>query len=478
MTRRVRRAGACLLAACLAAAAPATPASAHAIELVGKQDLPIPRWLFGWAAAVVLVISFVALGTSWTTPKLLPLRERVVCRLPSVLDPLCGTVGVLAFAGLVYAGYAGSQDAASNVLPTWIFVVFWIGIPILSTLLGDVFRPVNPWRAIGRAAGWTLTTWRAATGRAAAPEPIPYPGRLGHWPAAVGIGVFVFVELAYPGRNDPATLATLVLAYAAAQLFGMALFGVRAWTDRGDGLAVYFGLFATLAPLRWTSSELRVRPPLSGTTSLTAGAGTVGLLCVMIGSTSFDGFTVSTLWNSIAGWLQPGYRSAGLSALQAGELASTTGLIGVILVIAGLFRLGVAGMRLSDRGHSARALGRQFAPSLVPIALAYVVAHYFGVLSYQGQAIAYLASDPLGEGSNFFGTATASIDYAWISATTIWYVQVGALILGHVAALAVAHERALALYGDPRVAIRSQYWMLGVMVTFTSLALYLLSAAA
>ena len=41
----------------------------------------------------------------------------------------------------------------------------------------------------------------------------------------------------------------------------------------------------------------------------------------------------------------------------------------------------------------------------------------------------------------------------------------------------LAHDRALTLYGDARLAVRSQYWMLGVMVGFTSLALWLLAQA-
>ena len=109
--------------------------------------------------------------------------------------------------------------------------------------------------------------------------------------------------------------------------------------------------------------------------------------------------------------------------------------------------------------------------------LAYVVAHYFSLLAYQGQALGYLASDPLGDGSDIFGTADQTIDYGVVSANGIWYVQVGSLIAGHVAALVLAHERALTFYRDARKATNSQYWMLAVMVCFTTLGLYLLSAA-
>lgn len=128
-------------------------------------------------------------------------------------------------------------------------------------------------------------------------------------------------------------------------------------------------------------------------------------------------------------------------------------------------------------GRGALELARSFAPTLVPIALAYVVAHYFGLLSYQGQAIAFLISDPLGSGSDFFATGHKTIDYAWISASGIWYVQVAVLVIGHACGLALAHDRALVLFGEAKVAAKSQYWMLTVMVVFTCLALWLLSNA-
>ena len=101
-------------------------------------------------------------------------------------------------------------------------------------------------------------------------------------------------------------------------------------------------------------------------------------------------------------------------------------------------------MRSVDRAHSAaRAGARLRAHRSIPIALAYVVAHYFSLLVYQGQAMGYLVSDPLGHGSNLFGTASATIDYNVIGANGVWYVQVAALVIGHVAGLALAHDRAL-----------------------------------
>jgi hypothetical protein len=126
--------------------------------------------------------------------------------------------------------------------------------------------------------------------------------------------------------------------------------------------------------------------------------------------------------------------------------------------------------------HPARELARRFVHSLAPIAFGYLLAHYFSLLVTQGQATAYLISDPMGTGANIFGTSGAKIDYGLVSAALIWYVQVAALVGGHVSGLAVAHDRALVIYADATEATESQRWMLAVMVTFTCLGLWLLSA--
>jgi hypothetical protein len=158
-------------------------------------------------------------------------------------------------------------------------------------------------------------------------------------------------------------------------------------------------------------------------------------------------------------------------------VASTVGILVVCGVVAAFYRLGIDGAESVGGGLGAARLRAAFVHTLVPIALAYVAAHYFTFLVFEGQAIKYLASDPLGSGWDLFGTASSAIDYSLLSQTAAWYVQVGFVVAGHVAGLALAHDRALALYPSARTAVRSQYWMLGVMVGFTTLALWLLAQA-
>jgi len=289
--------------------------------------------------------------------------------------------------------------------------------------------------------------------------------------------VFVWVELIYKDRDDPSALAVLALVYTVIQLVGMSLYGVDVWTRRADAFGVTFGLYARLSPLRWTRRALFVRAPFAGATGLTAVPGTVALLSVMIGTTSFDGFSAGPLWNSISTWLIERCHDLGFRQITSIEITFSIGMLAVIGLVAGLYRLGIEGVHSLDRRRGTSQLAGAFVHSLIPISLAYVIAHYFGLLAYQGQAIGYLASDPLADGSNLFGLADSAIDYGWISATGVWYVQVTTLIVGHVAALALAHDRAMVLYDDPKLAVRSQYWMLTVMVAFTCLALWLLSQA-
>ena len=194
---------------------------------------------------------------------------------------------------------------------------------------------------------------------------------------------------------------------------------------------------------------------------------------VMIGTVTFDGLSQGALWNDIAPTLQDAFGGGE----AATKLADTIGLLAAVGLVAGFYALGIEGARTVGGNMTAARLRRVFIHSLVPIACVYVLAHYLTYLVFEGQAIQYLASDPFGQGWDLFGTASAAIDFSVISQNMTWYLQVGFVVLGHVAALVLAHDRALATYGQAQEAVRSQYWMLGIMVGFTLLALWLLRQA-
>jgi hypothetical protein len=452
----------------------ALPASAQAHGIVGKADLPIPVWLFSWTAAIVLVVSFVALSTMWTRPQLQHPRVRRLFALPRPVEWLAGLVGVALFALVLYSGFDGAQVTQANFSVTFIYVIFWVGLPVASVLFGDVFSALNPWRTTARALAALVRSMRG--GRPSRP-PLRYPKWLGVWPSIAVIVGFAWLELVYVEKDRPATLAALSLAYFLVMLVGMALFGVEEWSSQADGFGVYLNLLSKLSPLvRREDGAVYLRRPLSGVTDLQLRVGTVTLICTLIGTTTFDGFSNGGIWRNNEPSLQSVFEGIGFNPTPAQELAYSLGLVLCILLICAVYRVGIFGVGKVSERYDRGALTRTFAHTLVPIAFAYVLAHYFSLLLWQSQAMVYLASDPLGNGANLFGTSGFQIDYHLISYAAIWYVQVAALVSGHVSGLALAHDRALVLYQEPEEAVRSQYWMLAVMVAFTSFGLWLLSS--
>lgn len=478
LLRRARLAFASAGALVLATALAPAPAFAHGI--VARSDLPIPRWLFVWAAALVLGLSFVALAVLWPRPKLepgswRPLSSRVggVLASPSV-EFLTGAVGAALLAVVVWSGFDGFQTPTDNFTPTFVYVIFWVGLVAASVVLGDVFRAFNPWRAIARAVAWAA----GRVSRRPLPAPLPYPRRLGRWPAAVGIAAFAVIELVAPDGAVPRNLAIASIVYSLVTLIAMSVYGIDAWLDRGEAFSVYFNLFSRISPLARRGSVLGLRRPLSGLARLDATVpGTIALIAVMIGAVSFDGASEGPQWPSLRQSLADFFTGHGVGPALATAFASAIGLVACMLIVLGLYRIGIAGVRRATGGESASSLAAAFAHSLIPIGVAYVGAHYLSFLLTQGQAIVPLASDPLGHGWDLFGTANRVVNYGIIGVTATWYAQVALVVGGHVAGLTAAHDRALVLYAQTRTAMRSQYWMLGVMVCFTLLALTLLAQA-
>ena len=462
-----------LLASALGAAGLAYPASAAAHGIVGRADLPIPVWLFSWAAAIVLVVSFVALSALWTTPQLQSEHRRPLFRLPEVVAALASLLGLAVFALVVYSGLAGTQVWSANFNVTFIYVAFWVGLPIASVLFGDIFAALSPWRTVARALRWGMS--RARGGRS--DPPARYPRWLGQWPAVAVLIGFAWLELVYVERDSPSILAALSLGYFVAMVAAMLAFGVEEWASQGDGFGAYFGMLARMAALcRGKDGTVFSRRPLSGLTEMPVRPGTTALVCAVIGTTTFDGFSNDAVWRKLEPHAQSFFSSLGFHSTPATELAYTVGLLACVAFVYAIYELGINGVAHVSRHYGNAELSRMFVHTLVPIGFAYVLAHYFSLLIWQGQALGYLASDPLGNGANIFGTSSYRIDYTVISFAAIWYVQVAALVAGHVGGLTLAHDRALAIYRNPTEAVRSQYWMLTVMVAFTSFGLWLLSA--
>ncbi len=441
------------------------PSTADAHGLVQREQLPIPQWLFAWAAAAVLVISFFALAVLWPQPRLerdswrpMP-GGRLIASAP--VQALCGVIGVFLLVVTIVAGYVGSGTALNNWAPTFILITFWVGLVFASILFGDVFRAFSPWRALGRLLP---------------SQNRPYPEKWGRYPAAIGLLAFTWIELVSGWGDHPARLVTAVVLYTCGTLGFQYVYGVDTWQRRGEAFAVYYNLFSRMSIFETRDGVVGLRPPLAGLPRLDPVPGTVFLVTVMIGTVTFDGLSQGPLWQNLSADMVDALDGV-FGVLTAARIASTIGLAFGVALVGGFYRLGIEGARSVGGDLSVQRLERGFIHTLLPIAAVYVAAHYFTFLIFEGQAISYLASDPFGQGWDLFGTAASGIDYSIFPQKDTWYVQVAFVVVGHVAALTLAHDRALTLYGDARLAVRSQYWMLGIMVGFTSLALWLLAQA-
>lgn len=449
----------------IVAATLAWPAGARAHGIQGRADLPVPLTAFYWAAGIVLVVSFIGLAVGWRQP----LLQRWLG--PEVAAPeqggpvrwIAGLISFLLLALILVSALFGSTDLNSNFAPIAIFVVWWIGIAVCAGLLFDVWRWLHP-------VAWLARLLRLPDQRRA------WSPRVGVWPGAIGLLAFCWLELVYPTAADVRLLGSLVLVWALATLAGMWRWGVTTWLDHGEPFSVYTGVLANMAP----RSNGRWRVPFAGLTRMPTPAGSVVLVALLIGTVSYDGLSRTLWWKRRVASATVNLVERGFEPRDAQIVFGTFGLVLMVSVAVGAFLLAALLARMAGRlprttrwGTTAEA----FAPALVPIALAYVIAHYFSYFWFQSQRIIALASDPLGRGWDLFGTTDFDIDYSTLSANAIWAIQLGAIIIGHVIGLIVAHDRALEIeqaHPESR-GVRSQWPMLGLMILFTIGGLYFLS---
>lgn len=435
----------------------------------GRGDLPVPLWMALYAGAIVVLISFVVLGAFWSTSRFevdrhgwaLPalLRKAIDSRLACLALRVCG---VLALLVTLAVALAGPDDPAENPAPTWVYVWFWVGLVPASLLLGPVWRRLNPLRAT--ASG--LLALLSPLGH----RPRPYPAGWGHWPAAVSLFAFLWLELVYRDASSPRAVAIFFLLYAVAHVVGALRYGFE-WFERADGFEVYSSVLGHMAPIgRDSSGGLVARNPLAGLAALKVDVGLVAVLCTLLGSTAFDGLTRTPWWSEL---------DKGTTGL-ANAVWGTAGLLVCIGVVAATYvsaSLSARVLATRSRGaRDAKALVTTFAHSLVPIVVGYTIAHYFSFLLFQGQAGYLLATDPLGLGWDLLGTSGESIDYLLVSTQVIAIVQIGAIITGHVVGVIAAHDRAVTFFAR-RDSLRGQYTIVAVMVLYTLAGIALVTGA-
>lgn len=431
---------------------------AHGIG--GRQDLPIPLSAALLGAVVALLATFVVLGFAWRRSRF---RGGAAGRpLPAPLARLLDATwfrwalrgfGLVAAAWLVVVLVAGPDSTADSPAPGVLYVLMWVWVPLLSVLLGPVWRATNPLRTIH------LLLARVSGG-----DPdrgvVALPGRWGLWPAAVMLAGFVWLELV---PRDRATVPVVFLAlalYAGITLGGAAVFGAG-WFARGDPLEVYSSLAARLAPVgRRDDGVLVLRNPFDGLDSQPPVPGLAAVVLALLGSTAYDSLTGSPEWVRL------------LQESRSPALVGTLGLAGVIAAVAGAYLLAsrATGRLAGGRGE----LPALFAHSLLPIALGYIVAHYYSLAVLEGQRTLILAANAFG--TNPLGLSPVDVNTTLVTPTGVVTLQVVAVVTGHIAGAIAAHDRAVRLF-PPARAGAGQLPLLLLMVAYTYLGLSLLFAA-
>ncbi len=430
------------------------PAAALAHGLGGRADLPVPVGYFAIGAGLVVIVSFLMVSALWTEPRLQG-REHdpdTDTASPNGFGRMLRVFGAVIFVVTVVAGLVDGTASSLNVAPVIVLIGFWLVIPFLSPLLGDWWRWISPW-------GWL--TRIVNDGVAERPDLV---ARFGVLPATISLLGFSWLELVSPSSSDPRTLAVAALVFAAVVVAIGRVAGPVSGMRLVDGFHTWFGVLGGMSPADLTLDPGSGRPSgwLRTLAATPAWRHLWWLLAVLLGTVTYDGVSGTEWWIGLAGGLrdEPWFGTLAMLAW--------VGVIALAYFLACRYSASVGGGRLSTT-----EIADRFAHTLVPIALAYALAHYLTLVLFEGQILIAAASDPFGMGWDLFGTADRTVAF-WLSPEVVWYLQVLIIVTGHVAGVVLAHDRALAEFGE-EAAARTQHAMLVLMVGLTSLGLFILA---
>ncbi|MFC7219025.1 hypothetical protein ACFQLX_12745 [Streptomyces polyrhachis] len=423
-----------------------------------RQDLPLSPFYAYAGAFTALLVSFLALGLLWPTPRFTgdtagrplpaPLQRAANSR---VLRTTLRTAGLAAALFTLAHLLLGPDDPDRNPAPGLVYVLLWVGLAPASLLLGPVWRLLNPLRTL-HAALCRLRHRTPGAGR-------PLPPWLGYRPAALGLLAFTWLELASPAPASRTTLLTFLALYATLHLTAAAIYGT-AWFDKADAFETYSTLLGHLSPLgrRPSDSRLVLRNPFHSLDTVPAAPGLTAVVCILLGSTAYDGLSSAPWW---------------INTLQTSPLGRTTvatlGLTTTCLLVATLYATCAQAAHLISRPHprptSPHRPTTAFAHSLLPIATGYLIAHYFSLLATEAPRTVTMAR----------GTDNPPPPPDLLTPAGLATLQVTAIVVGHVLGVIAAHDRSIRLF-PPARAVAGQVPLLILMICYTTGGLTLLLA--
>lgn len=419
----------------------------------GRTDLPVPLSFFIVGAGLAIVVSFLMLSSSWLEPRLQDEYRRTTygSRWLSRAATLFGVLGMVGLILVLANGILDGNGSTRAIAPVLVWIVFWLMVPFASAVIGGIWLAANPYRRLVLAVSGDVE------------EKPHFAQRVGVWPAVIAFMGFVWLELVYPSNTTPQTLAIAAVGYGVYLVALSRLMGPRTALQTGAAFETYTGIISKMAPIElFAEARPERRRWLAALPTMPVRRGTTAFIVAMIGTVTYDGMSNAEWWQNLVG------------DLRREMWFETVALIGTVVVVGALYLAASAtASRLAGGIRSPMAVANSFAHTLVPIAFAYAFAHYFTLILYEGQQLVHTASDPFGRGWDLFGTADWRIVFG-PSQAWVWYVQVAVIVLGHIAGVVLAHDRALAEFGE-EVAVRTQYAMLILMVSLTGLGLFILA---
>jgi hypothetical protein len=443
-----------------------------------RYDLPAPLFWYLFAAAGVVVISFVLVvvfaGDQVGAKAVQYPRRAVPALLPIARSPLPravgGTIGVLALLAIIVTGLFGSTNPAVNPSEYLTWIYFWAGMVILSGLVGNLWYLLNPW-----AATFDLLTRFVRLG------PVRKLPDVGVWPAAAAYFGFACLELTTGMANRPWVVAMMAIAYSAVTLAGMIFFGRDEWLEHCEAFTVLMGIVGRFGPVEaerdgtGAISAVYLRPWGVGLLKpMQAGWDRVFFVILMLSTLAFDGILSTPAWQDFNITLEPIWLPMGsLGFFFVRTLGLSLLTLAFLLVFIAFIELVIF---FGNRKVDLVATATGFALTLVPIALVYNAAHNYSYVIVQSQALLPLLNDPLHRGWHLWPAVSGlQPSFALAQASTIWFAQIVLIVGGHVIAVYLSHLRAGERFRTAHKALLSQYPMLLLMVIYTMTSLLILA---
>ena len=441
-----------------------------------RYDLPIPLEYFLIGGSLTIILSFVILvlftnnsiniNHNQSRSILYPnnMNNIVIMILTNILK----IFSVFLFLLAIISGFIGSDNPIENFSAPFIWIIWWVGFGILTPIIGDFWKALNPIKII-----YIFLVNNVLKN----PEMInkgkyAYPKSLDSWPLIISFLLFAWFENVGNGSN-PFNLSVLITIYSSASFVLMYLYGAKTWLERGDVFSVYyhimgsFGIFKLTQNKYLRTTNVQIRFPVVGLTELkTPSVLFVMFHIILLGTISFDGLSETKFWSDIELLFIPVLGKA------------TTETIGIIIIPAIFYILlwlvcKIVAMITLEK--STEEILTSFVFSLTPIAIAYHIAHYLSYILITGQLIIPVISDPFGYGWDLIGTKNYSLNIGVINAKNAWYSSIIIIVLGHVFSVIVSHINAIKIFSTNKLAIKSQIPFLILMIFYTALSLWIIA---